>query len=141
MDNFFQGFAGALIGAFIGSVGTFFTLRYNYRHLFAETVSQSRNRWLNELREHLSVLLFESPTDGNGGKNPKYHIAKYQVLLRLNPNEPKHLLLTQLIAQLEQCKCEEKETIKQAILKTSENILKEEWARVKQEARGKENVL
>lgn len=141
MDNFFQGFAGALIGALIGSVGTFFTLRYNYRHLFAETVSQSRNRWLNELRESLSTILFENATDGNGGKNPKFHIAKYQVLLRLNPKETKHLLLMQLINRLEHCQCDEKEAIKQAILTTSESILKEEWMRVKREARGKENVL
>ena len=61
-----QGLIGAII-AFIGvvlsvSIPLFISLktnRYDYNQLFAKTVSESRNKWLNEMRNLISTMLAE----------------------------------------------------------------------------------
>ena len=66
-DAAIQGVTGAVI-AFIGvalSVGvslivSLWTRKYNYNQLFAETVSKSRNKWLNEMSGFISTMLAEA---------------------------------------------------------------------------------
>ena len=48
---------GVLVSVAVSCVVSFWGKKYNYHHLFAETVSQSRNRWLNEMREYVSDML------------------------------------------------------------------------------------
>ena len=133
MNDFLIG----LIGVVVGSIGTYFTLKYQYRQLFAETVSKSRNKWLNEMRENISEMLAEACKAGDGYKSDKYYKAKNQVLLRLNTKEPLHLMLKQQIELLEQCNSQNYKNIEKNIIDISEVLLKREWERVKREAKGR----
>lgn len=61
----------------------------------AETVSQSRNIWLNEMREYISEMLANKRRIVYGNINEKslveifnkYDACKFQVLMRLNIKE------------------------------------------------------
>ena len=57
MEDYIWSFIAALIGAFLGSLGTYFTLRFSYKQLFAETVSKNRMDWINVWRENVSKFL------------------------------------------------------------------------------------
>lgn len=87
----------------------FWGKRYNYHHLFAETVSQSRNKWLNEMREYISEMLANKRRMVYGNVDEmsaveicnKYDTCKFQVLMRLNINESDHRQLRALIIELD----------------------------------------
>ena len=131
-----EGFAGALLGALLGSIGTYFTIRFNYHHLYAETVSQSRNKWLNEMRENISIMLAEAR---RFPRSDKYFTARNQVLLRLNTSEKLHALLKEQIQMLDDCDCKTLSAIEPLIIQNASLILKPEWERVKKEAKGEKN--
>ena len=95
-----EGLIGAIVGALVTAVIGIFTLKFNYKQLFAETVSQSRNFWLNEMRENISIMLAEACKAGDYFKSEKYYVAQNQVLLRMNNKEPLHLMLTNEIKGL-----------------------------------------
>lgn len=127
----------ALIGCLVGVLGSYFTLRFNYRQLFAETVSQSRNHWLNEMRENISVMLAEACKCVGPLKSKEYYIAQNQVLLRMNNVEPLHLMLTKEIRELERSgSAADFRLHRDNILTISEKLLKREWEHVKDEAKG-----
>ena len=52
---------GALIGALVGALVTIVlgltTLKFNYKNLYASTVSNSRNNWINIFRDEISQFL------------------------------------------------------------------------------------
>ena len=50
---------GALVSVLVSWLVSKKTIKYNYKELFAETVSQSRNKWLNEMRDFISTMLAE----------------------------------------------------------------------------------
>ena len=37
--------------------GTYLLLKYNYKKLFAETISKSRNEWINQFRNEIITFL------------------------------------------------------------------------------------
>ena len=47
----------ALLGALIGSLIPFLTLQFNYRQLYAQTISTNRMDWINKWRENISKFL------------------------------------------------------------------------------------
>lgn len=49
--------SGVTLGSIITWIISLLTLRYNYKRLFAETVSQNRMDWMNIWRENLSILI------------------------------------------------------------------------------------
>lgn len=145
-DAAIQGVTGAVI-AFVGvalSVGvslivSLWTRKYNYNQLFAETVSKSRNKWLNEMRGFISTMLTEAENSKRQNSAPhtkKYWKARNEIVLRLNLTEPFHQALFNEIKQLD---ClnngNQKQTIDKIIF-LSQAILKEEWEKVKSEAKG-----
>ncbi len=157
-----QGLIGAVI-AFCGvvlSTGISFivalgTKRYNYNQLFAETVSQSRNKWLNEMRSFISAMLAEVqnpfPASKNGGgtslQNPtaraiatertnKYWKARNQIILRLNVTETLQNSLYREILKLDCVNNSNEEQTIQNIIALSQLLLKDEWEKVKKEAKG-----
>lgn len=145
-DAAIQGVTGAVI-AFIGvalSVGvslivSLWTRKYNYNQLFAETVSKSRNKWLNEMRGFISTMLTEAENYKQqkcATHAKKYWKARNEIVLRLNLTEPFHQALFNEIKQLD---ClnngNQKQTIDKIIF-LSQAILKEEWEKVKSEAKG-----
>lgn len=131
-----------LIAAVISAVVSWLvakkTIRYNYKELFAETVSQSRNKWLNEMRAFISSMLAEAkrpseePTDK---RTNAYWKARNQIMLRLNLNEPLHIMLAKEIYDLD-LPSADIDDISNKIIEISQHLLKEEWEKVKKEAKG-----
>lgn len=144
--------AGVLVSVFVSFVVSFWGKRYNYHHLFAETVSQSRNKWLNEMREYISEMLANKRRMVYGNIDEKsvveicnkYDTCKFQVLMRLNGNESDHRQLKALILSLDNFddktkangNLEKYKVAEQAILELSTRIFKDEWEKVKEEAKG-----
>ena len=52
--------SGVILSIGISFIVSLWTRRYNYNQLFAETVSESRNKWLNEMRDFISTMLAEA---------------------------------------------------------------------------------
>lgn len=132
-----------LIAAVISAVVSWLvakkTIRYNYKELFAETVSQSRNKWLNEMRAFISSMLAEAkrPSEkSTDNRTTAYWKARNQIMLRLNLNEEDHILLNHYICLLDNCDDSEKDNLSEKIIDISNIILKEEWEKVKKEAKG-----
>ena len=143
--------SGAILSIVISLIISLWTRRYNYNQLFAETVSESRNKWLNEMRAFISTMLAEVKNHCSLGKGKEicknadcqfksantrtneYWKARNEIMLRLNLNEPLHLMLKNEILQLDNGK--DDKTIEKIIL-ISQSLLKEEWEKVKKEAKG-----
>lgn len=129
--------SGAILSIGISLIISLWTRRYNYNQLFAETVSESRNKWLNEMRGFISTMLAEvnfQPT--NKTRTKKYWKARNEITLRLNLNEALHFALNNEILKLD-CpnNANQNETINN-IISISQEILKGEWEKVKKEAKG-----
>ncbi len=69
-----------------------------------------------------------------------YYNAKFQLFLRLNEKEPLHIALKKEIEELEgivSSKCVDKiNDVENRILEIARTVLKIEWDRVRQEAKG-----
>ncbi len=149
--------AGVILSTVISLIIGFWGKRYNYHHLFAETVSQSRNKWLNEMREYISEMLANKRRMVYGNVDEmsaveicnKYDTCKFQVLMRLNINESDHRQLRALIIELDgygvqklgQTAVKQYEATELAIIEISRKILKEEWDKVKLESKGEGETL
>lgn len=111
-----------------------------YKQLFAETVSQSRNKWLNEMRGLISTILVVAKEECVLSKEPvasdEYLKARDEILLRLNMKESLHILLENEIEKLDHANSNNVDDISGKILTISRTILKEEWEKVKSEAKG-----
>lgn len=123
---------GAAVGAVVTILGTLFTTRFNYRQLFAETVSKSRSNWMNGIQDHISnMLAIVISSKYKQTESRKYYENKYKVLLYLNLKEPLHLMLHKEILQLDNCKNDDEfKIIEQNILDLSKSIFKIEWNRL-----------
>ena len=77
--------SGVVLSVGISFIVSLWTRRYNYNQLFAETVSESRNKWLNEMRGFISTMLAEAQSR-NSGRTKKYWKARNEIMLRLNLN-------------------------------------------------------
>lgn len=155
----------ALIGGVIGFLGSFLVLRFNYKQLFAQTVSSNRMDWINKWRENLSIflanaeVLHEMTRNHNGeiqacalNKSMKYvcECEKYialktemlksreMITSRLNLNEDLHRLMFATIKQID-IQSNDFFVQREYIEELARQILKPEWERLKREAKGKEN--
>ena len=142
-----SGLIGAVIGAVISGVLSVLILRFNYRQVYAEIVSKSRDEWLGQMRDHLSKLLAEirKSTIENTDRakanwriqlSNDYYNAKFQLFLRLNEKEPLHSVLKHEIEELEGKAIDEIDDAEKRILAIARTVLKIEWDRVRQEAKG-----
>lgn len=131
---------GVFLSAFVSYLVSVKTTRYNYKQLFAETVSQSRNKWLNEMRGFISTILEVAKKECVSGKEPvasdEYLKARAEILLRLNMKESLHIFLENEIEKLDHANSNNVDDISRKILTISRTILKEEWEKVKAEAKG-----
>ena len=146
--------SGAILSIGISLFISLGTSRYNYNKLFAKTVSESRNKWLNEMRDFISTMLAEVKNPCPLGKDKdicknaecqlhstdtrtnKYWKARNEIMLRLNLNEPLHLMLKNEILQLDNSKDDKDDKTVEKIILISQSLLKEEWEKVKKEAKG-----
>lgn len=106
-----------IIAAFIAVGGTFFTAivtigiyfftrRYDYNRLFAETISTNRMEWINVWRENVSEFLAIAEEIHFSGsiqceRSIKYKTAKNMVLTRLNMGEELHRFMFQAVNALD----------------------------------------
>ena len=69
----------------------------------------------------------------------EYHTAKNKILMRLNMNEKRHQEVYLLINKIayEEIDDEEYRVLKESLMAVTQDLLKNEWERVKLEARGK----
>lgn len=51
------GVCGVLVSVAISFLVSNLTLRYNYKHLYADVVSKSRNHWLDEMRANIAKMI------------------------------------------------------------------------------------
>ncbi len=141
----------ALIGTIIGAIGSFLLLRFNYRQLFANVVSENRIEWMNSLRTNLSKflanaeILREIPHPSTQSKDTAQQYftlkcsmfeARELVTTRLNlAKEQQHLLFVALknLDYMDDNFIAQREYIEELARK----ILRPEWESVKNEAKGK----
>lgn len=142
-----------LIGIFVGAFATMFvgilSNKFSYKSLFAETISKSRNNWINIWRDEISnflaisdMLRFEKEKIQNHDYielMKEYHIAKNKIIMRLNMNEKRHQEVYLLINKIayEDIDDEKYRILKESLMAVTQDLLKKEWERVKLEARGK----
>lgn len=148
--------AGVLGGA-IGFFASFLTLRFQYRQLFARTVSENRMDWINRFREELSVIVAVSRRVGDRNANGKFkqQSAGSESDVILEAEQARIKLLTRLNQDVEKTGNEFNGVFEQKLkaidfakgitqgefdelLDIARKILEFEWRRVKEEAKGEE---
>ena len=138
---------GALASG-ITFLGTYLLLKYNYKKLFAETISKSRNEWINQFRNEIITFLSLNDMFRTKGKiiddekEKEWHSKRNMLLMRLNQSEELHQKLYCQIQEISfpnELNDQEYLKLKNELMITAKSILKEEWERVKAEAKGVEN--
>lgn len=124
--------------------------RYNYRQLYAETISTNRMDWINVWRENVSRFLACAETLRNNRTcdsdeilkiEKEMYAARSMVVSRLNLNEEDHKLMLVLMNKFTiHCNDEDFINQREAIVALARKILKPEWERLKDEARGRKYV-
>ena len=146
--------------AFVGAItGSLLVNKFNYKQLFAQTVSTNRMEWINVWRENISTFIscaevlhrYQKSNDGFENcvrfeENCKalieyehrMYTARAMITSRLNLNEQSHFEIMDVINKFKcDCSDEEFENQREILLCLAREILKPEWERVKLEAKGK----
>lgn len=164
--NMLSGLIGAILGATISFIAQVLILKFNYKHLFAETVTQNRTKTISEMREALSQILgfinniryekkginsFEE-LDNKIKENVKNYnqdrtifyknIYKTKMLLSIHPEKFGNLYHKELEEELniilkDNIECIDCKCVEN-IERYARNIFDYEWQRVKDEAKGEE---
>ena len=140
---------GGIIGAVVTAIFSYFNLKFSYKKLFAESVSKNRMDWMNIWRENLATLIgcAESLHNKCSGKvsdeyikyENEFYKARNAIISRLNMQEEKHVLMFGALNNFDYTEPDEDFEKKKAyIIELARAILKPEWERFKDEARGKE---
>ena len=135
----------ALIGTIVGFISSWFLLKFNYKKMFAETVSKNRMEWINVWRENISkflacseILINFDSFDNKYEYIKEFYESRAMIVSRLNMNEELHKLMYIQINSINYAKKDNDFFKKrESILELERNILKIEWERVKSEAKGK----
>lgn len=143
--------AGVVFSAIVSFIVSAAATRFNYKQLFAETVSKNRMEWINVWRENISTFLacaeiLHEPSSTTpsecGAPNDdmrfKLYHARAMITSRLNMEEELHKIMFSAINTLDWAPSNGKFAAqREYILETARQILKPEWERVKHEAKGK----
>ena len=132
------------LGVVVTLVLGLYNLRHNKRTAFINTVTSERVKWIAKLRENISKLYslsdkwYRLPQQEWGEMFREIEHLKFEIRLQLNRNDPEDQELERLLERLpnpRQSMTEEQFTIlREALLSTSQDMLKREWEKVKQEA-------
>lgn len=147
---------GVLVSVLVSVVFGIISNRYNYNQLFAQTISNNRMDWINVWRENVSKFLAcaeflhkHNSSCSAQCKNSQIcekcceyekemYQAKSMIVSRLNLTEKLHALMKASIDNIEINDDDQTFTAKcEYILEVARQILKLEWERLKDEARGK----
>lgn len=140
-------------------IGGWLTLRFNYNSLFAETVSKSRMKWINDFREEISTIIamldmecaacdkcknIEDSCETSKKCQNQFdaHKATAKLRTRLNLDIDRYgneynKALDDILADLKFDGTDNALEVKETLITLSRKILEPEWQRVKQEAKGK----
>lgn len=132
------------LGVVVTLVLGLYNLRHNKRTAFINTVTSERVKWIAKLRENISKLYSLSdkwyrlhPQDYGEMFREIEHL-KFEIRLQLNRSDPEDRELERLLERLpnprQSMTEEEFITLREALLSTSQDMLKREWEKVKQEA-------
>lgn len=130
-----------IIAAITTLIGYIYTRKDNNHKIFSQNVSNTRNEWLNRFRESVSIMLAEADKTQKGYKSLRYYEFRNDLITRLNMHEKLHLLLYDLILYLDNCNSKNYLYFRDEILRVSQIIIKQEWEKVKFEARGGEDMM
>ncbi len=161
MEYLLAGLSGGLIGAVLSFIISFLTLRFNYRQLFAETVSKNRMEWINVWRENVAIFLSraqalrekekrapggcglliclkKSNQEDSTNLETELYKARSMITTRLNMEEEPHILMYGALMNFDWKMKDDLEFQKQCevVELLAREILKPEWERVKKEAKG-----
>ena len=140
----------SLSGVLVSVAITFFieysTNRFDYKQLYAQTVSSNRMEWINVWRENVSKFLACAEILH---KHPscirelveiekELYETRAMILTRLNLTEKSHREIKQALMHFQiRCDCKTFVSQRNKVITLTQQILKPEWERVKQEAKGK----
>lgn len=148
---------GVILSALVTIIINSGRTRYNYNQLFAETVSNNRMDWINVWRENISKFLAcaeilnrcncPNKNPGNGqactcrdlmAYKKEFYESRAMITSRLNMSEELHVLMFAAINQISfETTDAEFVAKREYILELARAILKPEWERLKDEAKGK----
>lgn len=153
-----SGLIGTLCGAIIGFISGLLALRFEYKKLFANTVSQNRMEWINNFREEFSIFVgtarniltingatpTRTPNLNNSQEILKAEQARIKLLTRLNQDISKrgneyNQEFAEKLEKIDLCNMStyNAQDIENLII-LSRAILEPEWVKVKKEAKGEE---
>lgn len=147
VESLLYGFFGAVLGGII----SFLTLRFNYKELYARTVSSNRMAWINKFREEVAIIAATMKCGVNRineDKNMSKIVydaekARARLLTRINMNINKNgneynKVLSDILNDIDfSDTTHETQQRIDILLDISRKILETEWKRVKNEAGGK----
>ena len=126
-----------------------YSLRTNRRTTFVNTVTNSRLKWIESLRDKVSEFIAvtarlsqpASPLDDRGTLIVHRDTLEHQIALHLNPLDPEDVKIRTLVDQVRELtdNGEKSKELPQALLLLREatgSYLKKEWNRVKRESTG-----
>lgn len=147
---------GVLVSVLVSVVFGIISNRYNYNQLFAQTISNNRMDWINVWRENVSKFLacaefLHKHNDVCSGRCQSFnecekcyeyekemYQAKSMIVSRLNLTEELHVLMKASIDNININDDDQTFRAKsEYVLEVARQILKPEWERLKDEARGK----
>lgn len=139
-----------IAGVILGFISSYLLLRFNYRQLFAQTVSSSRMQWINSFREEIGIVVAALQVCGDKNYINTNDIiyqaekARTKLLTRLNqdirkPGNELNKDMSEVLLGIDFSKQSSSEwkRIAEHLVDLTRKILEPEWKRVKDEARGK----
>lgn len=143
---------GAVLGGVIGFIASWLTLKYNYKRLFAETVSSNRMDWINKFRDEFAIIIgtiqilknSEPPYSDYRADILQAEQARMRLLTRLNMhterlgNEYNEVFAERLGSLSFYAPEQVSEDDIQKLIQLARKILESEWQRVKKEAKGEQ---
>ena len=155
--------SGAIIGAVIGFVASWLTLKYNYKKLFSETVSHSRMEWINAFREDFAIVIGTALNNAKCDRRQSCEKcqacercqtcekllaaeqARVRLLTRLNMHTERtgneyNKVFAERLTALPLCGAKKGITNEdiEKLIELARKILEPEWQRVKNEAKGEQ---
>lgn len=137
---------GALVGAIVSGFGILFVNKFNYRNMYAETVSSNRMDWINQFREEIGTVVacIETPyVNRNSQQSVAAEKARAKLLTRLNMDTTRtgneyNAVMANVLCELNfwDASPPNRQCVETLLLLTRK-ILEPEWRRVKREADGR----
>jgi hypothetical protein len=146
--------AGIGVTFLVSSANLVYSLRSNRRTVFVNTVTTSRLKWIDSLRDKVSEFIAvtvrlldqESPSDKRsvGTLLLQRDTLLHQIVLHLNPHDPKDQRIRTLVDHVQELTDRGvfSPELADGLLKLRDataDYLKKEWNRVKRESTGKQS--